>query len=121
MVKYTVIYTDQGDTCDGLARTLGTYNSKKKAQLYQDAVNLKDYVESQRNLLRKYLYIDPDKVYNAIANGTWQQVLDINKLKTIANVLSEKDLYISAVHYRMTADGAYTDVTLKRRNSDVDQ
>ena len=32
MVKYTVIYTDQGDSCDGLARTLGTYNSKKKAQ-----------------------------------------------------------------------------------------
>ena len=76
-------------------------DSKKKAQLYQDAVNLKDYVESQRNLLRKYLYIDPDKVYNAIANGTWQQVLDINKLKTIANVLSEKDLYISITTQRL--------------------
>lgn len=32
MTKYTVIYTDQGDTCDGLARTLGTYNSKEEAQ-----------------------------------------------------------------------------------------
>lgn len=29
----------------------------------------------------------------------------------------EKDLYISALHYRMNADGAYTDVTLKRRTS----
>ncbi len=38
-----------------------------------------------------------------------------------SSVSAEKDLYISAVHYRMTADGAYTDVTLKRRNSDVDQ
>ena len=33
----------------------------------------------------------------------------------------DKDLYISAVRYRMTADGAYTDVTLKRRKGDVDQ
>lgn len=31
MTKYSVIYTDQGDTCDGLARTLGTYNSKEEA------------------------------------------------------------------------------------------
>lgn len=31
------------------------------------------------------------------------------------------DLYISAVHYRMTKDGAYSNVTLKRRQDDVDQ
>ena len=31
------------------------------------------------------------------------------------------DLYISAVHYRMTKDGAYSNVTLKRRQEDVDQ
>jgi len=35
--------------------------------------------------------------------------------------VTEKDLYISALHFRMTENGAYTDVTLKRRNSDVDQ
>ena len=31
------------------------------------------------------------------------------------------DLYISAVHYRITDDGEYSDVTLKRRMTDVDQ
>ena len=37
-------------------------------------------------------------------------------------VLGEKDdLYISAVHYRMTKDGAYSDVILKRRTMDVAQ
>lgn len=30
------------------------------------------------------------------------------------------DLYISALRYRWTADGEYSDVTLKRRNGDVD-
>ena len=76
-------------------------DNEKKAQLYQDVVNLKDYIESQRSFLRKYLYIDLDKVYISIANGTWQQVLDINKLKTLANVLSEKDLYISITTQRL--------------------
>ncbi|MBQ3264324.1 MAG: hypothetical protein IJH07_00970 [Ruminococcus sp.] len=33
----------------------------------------------------------------------------------------KSDLYISAVHYRMTKDGAYSDVTLKRRQKNVDQ
>lgn len=31
------------------------------------------------------------------------------------------DLYISAVHFRMTADGAYSNITLKRRTDHVDQ
>ena len=34
---------------------------------------------------------------------------------------NKEDLYISAVHYRMTKDGAYSSVTLKRRQEDVDQ
>lgn len=32
-----------------------------------------------------------------------------------------EDLYISAVHYRVTTDGAYSNVTLKRRQDNVDQ
>lgn len=67
---------------------------EKKAELYSAAQNVVDYIESQRSLLRKYLYIDPEKVYKSIGNGTWMQVLDINKLKSVAAVLSEKDLYI---------------------------
>lgn len=30
--KYVVIYTDHGDTTDGLSRVLGTYDSEKTAQ-----------------------------------------------------------------------------------------
>ena len=33
----------------------------------------------------------------------------------------KEDLYISAVHYRMSKDGEYSEVTLKRRQNDVDQ
>lgn len=32
-----------------------------------------------------------------------------------------EDLYVGAVYYRMTKDGEYSDVTLKRRSTDVDQ
>lgn len=32
MKKYTIIYTDMGDSCDYRARTLGTYNTLEKAR-----------------------------------------------------------------------------------------
>ena len=32
MTKYVVIYTDHGCTCNGIARILGTYNTKEEAQ-----------------------------------------------------------------------------------------
>jgi len=31
MVKYIVIYTDFGDSCDGFARVLGTHDTKEAA------------------------------------------------------------------------------------------
>ena len=34
--KYIVIYTDYGDSCDGYARVLGTYESKEKAKYKMD-------------------------------------------------------------------------------------
>ena len=38
---YVVIYTDFGDTCDGFARVLGTYDTKDKAEYHmkQDATD----------------------------------------------------------------------------------
>ena len=38
---YTVIYTDFGDSCDGFARVLGTYDTKDKAEYHmkQDATD----------------------------------------------------------------------------------
>ena len=74
---------------------------EKKAQLYQDAHNMIDYIESQKILLNKYLHITPNNIYISIANGTWMQLLDISKLKSIATILSEKDLYISITTQRL--------------------
>lgn len=37
MIKYVVIYTDFGDTCDGLARVNGAYDTLEKAQKAMDS------------------------------------------------------------------------------------
>lgn len=66
---------------------------QKEAEFMQAAQNLVSYVNSQSLMLIKYLYTDPEKLFRAIGNGTWMQVLDPNKLKSIAAILSEKDLY----------------------------
>lgn len=39
---YTVIYTDLGDSCDGFARVLGTYQTKEEAQHKMNA-DVEDY------------------------------------------------------------------------------
>ena len=35
--RYQVIYTDYGDSCDGLARVLGIYETKEKAEHEMDS------------------------------------------------------------------------------------
>jgi len=36
MIKYVLIYTDFGDTCDGLARVNGVYDTLENAQKAMD-------------------------------------------------------------------------------------
>ena len=74
---------------------------EKQTKLYQSAQNLISYIESHANLLWKYLHVHTSEVYNSIANLTWNNILDINKLKVIANILSEKDLYIRITTQRL--------------------
>lgn len=45
-------------------------------------------------LFQKYLNADMDKIKCAIEHGMWHDIMDIMKLKSLAAILSEKDLYI---------------------------
>lgn len=66
---------------------------EKKLSLRQTAQNLLAFINSQQEMLNKYLKVSISDLYNAIAHGTWNDLLDILKVKKIAAILSEKDLY----------------------------
>jgi hypothetical protein len=48
MIKYVVIYTDFGDTCDGLARVEGIYDSRPEAYDAMRA-DVEVYLQSNHN------------------------------------------------------------------------
>lgn len=68
---------------------------EKRLAIHTDAQKLVQYLKLYEPQLKQYLGVaDIQTVYRAIANGTWNTVLDIMHLKEIASILSEKDLYI---------------------------
>lgn len=67
---------------------------QKKLELRQTAQNLINFIHSQEELLKRYLNVTVDSLYHAIAHGSWEQLIDIMKLKRTAAILSEKDFYI---------------------------
>lgn len=74
MTSFVVIYTDYGDTCDGLARVLGTYKTLAEAQaaMQGDVEYIKnpfvDITEKEDN----HVMIGDE------SNGCLWQVLEIN-------------------------------------------
>ncbi len=62
--------------------------------LRKDAERLVSFIDANLDLLGKYLGVDKAGLYTSIANGTWVTLLDVLKLKDLAAILSEKDLYI---------------------------
>lgn len=66
---------------------------EKSLALRQTAQNLLSFIESQKDLLARYLKLSVSDLYVSIARGTWTTTLDILKLKQEAAILSEKDLY----------------------------
>lgn len=62
-------------------------------RLYQSAQTIKDYIKPIVPLLHKYLDSTETDLYQSIAHGTWNQILDVLKLKDLAAILSEKDFY----------------------------
>jgi hypothetical protein len=67
---------------------------EKYLELKETVQNFIMQLEANKELIQRYFKVDLISVYRSIANATWTEVLDINQLKRIAAVLSEKDLYI---------------------------
>lgn len=65
-----------------------------RMRLMSDAQNLINYLHDHEDNLKVYLGVTLGDIYKAITNGTWNTVLDVLKLKQLAAILSEKDLYI---------------------------
>lgn len=77
-------------------------DAEKKLAIHNDAQTLIQYLQGNGHLLAKYLGITDLKVlYKAISNGTWGNLLDIMKLKEIASILSEKELYLQITKQRI--------------------
>ena len=77
--KYTVIYTDQGDTCDGLARVLKTHDTFTEANKEMN-FDVAYYLSINKNAK----VIDRANDYCIIENnngGCQWQILTINLMK----------------------------------------
>ena len=76
--------------------------TEHRMDVHLEAKKLLSYLESLRELLHKYLHIDDlEKLYRAIGNGTWSELLSIMKLKDEVVILSEKQLYLQIVNQRL--------------------
>lgn len=68
---------------------------ENRMSLMSDIRPLVQYLSANAGLLSKYLNIvDLKPLYGAVGNGTWKNLFDVMKIKDIAAVLSEKDLYL---------------------------
>ncbi len=66
---------------------------EKWSLLASHSNSLEILINSYEHLFKKYLHVTVVDIYTAISNGTWSSVFDMVKIKSIASVLSEKDLY----------------------------
>lgn len=62
---------------------------------------LTSFIESNYEQIQKYLGVSMEEINRSIANGTWDSVLSIMKLKEIASILSEKELYNEIINVRI--------------------
>ncbi|MCM1531925.1 MAG: hypothetical protein NC114_06595 [Ruminococcus flavefaciens] len=84
---------EDSDRLSRMQRSLG---------IHSDAQNLIRYIQSSFPLIQKYLGVkDIRDIYIAIAKGTWESIFDIMKLKDLAAILSEKDLYLEITMQRI--------------------
>lgn len=65
----------------------------KESALREHAQQLVQQIQTYADILDAYLHVSITDVYKSIASGMWETTLDILKLKSIAAILSEKDLY----------------------------
>lgn len=75
---------------------------RKNIGIHSDAQKLIQYINGSYHLIQRYLGVkDPKEIYQAIAHGTWEELFDIMKLKNLAVVLSEKNLYLEIINQRL--------------------
>ena len=71
-------------------------------KIQDDAQRLIQYINDNATLFNKYFGIsDITTIYKAIAKAKWTELLDAGKLKVMAAILSEKDLYIQIVNQKI--------------------
>lgn len=75
MIKYVLIYTDYGDTCDGFARVLGTYDNKGTAVHEMDK-DIANYRKENQYPEPKYYSLDK-VVIGDEQNGCQWQILKL--------------------------------------------
>lgn len=68
--------------------------NQERYEMYEAADRFRQFAASQEVLLRKYLGLELEDLYKAVANTTWTKKLDLVRLKTTAAILSEKDLFV---------------------------
>lgn len=81
MTKYVLIYTDFGDTCDGLARVNGVYDTLEKAQKAMDN-DVNNYM-SENNLEDEAL-TESDYTHTLVgdeSNGCQWQILELEVIQ----------------------------------------
>lgn len=76
--------------------------AERRLAIHSDAQKLIQYIQANAVFMDRYLGIhDLSALYKAIANGTWGKYLDIMRLKDIASILSEKELYLQITMQRL--------------------
>lgn len=79
MNKYVLIYTDFGDTCDGLARVSGVYNTQKEA--YEEMrADVECYLQKQHNNPDMEEVTEENDIYVLVGDdqdGCQWQILEI--------------------------------------------
>lgn len=95
--------TQYQDACITIANTSETCaDTEKRLAVHTDAQKLVQYLSVNMNLIQKYFKVDDISiVYKAIANGTWDSILNVMTLKDIAAILSEKELYLTITMQRI--------------------
>lgn len=89
-------------------------------KIHEDMQKLISYVDSYKSQLKLYLNITPEILYDGIEHGSWNSLFDVIKLKSIASILSEKELYQNIVNQKIPEiDHAIEVAKLYGRNRDM--
>lgn len=73
----------------------------KYLSLRESVQNLIQYIQGIKDGLSRYMHVAISELYRGIQTGTWSNQLDMIKLKRLAAILSEKELYNQITQQRL--------------------